>query len=110
MNEPLHATYLSSVVGDSINLDCFKWARSADPDAELFINDYNVEYNWGDAAEYRDMILDLKSKGAPITGVGMQAHFWQDMRPQVEELVTNINIVAEAACHYLARSFASFWR
>ena len=96
MNEPLHATYLSSIVGDSINWNCFKWARSADPDAELFINDYNVEYNWGDAAEYRDMILDLKSKGAPITGVGMQAHFWQDLRPQVTELVTNINIVAEA--------------
>jgi GH35 family endo-1,4-beta-xylanase len=96
MNEPLHATYLASRVGDSINWNCFKWARSADPDAQLFINDYNVEYNWGDAAKYRDMILNLKSMGAPITGVGMQAHFWQGMRPNITELVTNVNIVAEA--------------
>ncbi len=96
MNEPLHARYLSDVVGDSINWNCFKWARSADPDAELFINDYNVEYNWGDAAAYRDMINEIKAMGGPVTGVGMQAHFWQDLRPNVTELVTNVNIVAEA--------------
>ncbi|MBN2274225.1 MAG: endo-1,4-beta-xylanase [Bacteroidales bacterium] len=96
MNEPLHATYLASRVGDSINWNCFKWARSADPDANLFINDYNVEYVWGDAKKYRDMILNMRSMGIPVTGVGMQAHFWEGMRPNVTEFVTQINIVAEA--------------
>lgn len=96
MNEPLHALYLASVVGDSINWNCFKWARSADPDAQLFINDYNVEYNWGDAKKYRDLIIKMKNMNIPVTGVGMQAHFWQDMRPNLVELVTNVNIVAEA--------------
>jgi uncharacterized repeat protein (TIGR02059 family) len=96
MNEPLHALYLASVVGDSINWNCFKWARSVDSTANLIINDYNVEYNWGDARKYRDLIINLKNHGAPITGVGMQAHFWQGMRPNLEELVTNVNIVAEA--------------
>lgn len=96
MNEPLHATYLASIVGDSINWNCFKWARSADPDANLFINDYNVEYVWGDAKKYRDLILKMKSMGIPVTGVGMQAHFWEGMRPNVTEFVTQINIVAEA--------------
>ncbi|MEJ5265203.1 MAG: endo-1,4-beta-xylanase [Bacteroidales bacterium] len=96
MNEPLHALYLASVVGDSINWNCFKWARSADPDARLIINDYNVEYNWGDARKYRDLILKMKEMNIPVTGVGMQAHFWQNMRPNLVELVTNVNIVAEA--------------
>lgn len=96
MNEPLHATYTSSVVGDSINWNCFKWARSADPDAQLFINDYNVEYNWGDAAKYRDLILKIKKMGGPVTGVGMQAHYWDGFRVNVDELVRNVNIVAEA--------------
>ncbi len=96
INEPLHATYLMSVVGDSIIWNSFKWARSADPDAQLIVNDYNVEYYWGDARKYRDLILKMKSMGAPVTGVGMQAHFWQGMRPNLEELVTNVNIVAEA--------------
>jgi len=40
INEPLtnHADYLQSVVGDSINWNCFKWAHSADPDAKIYIN------------------------------------------------------------------------
>ena len=96
MNEPVHATYTSSVVGDSINWNCFKWARSADPDAELYINEYNVEFNWGNAIKYRDLILKIKAMGGPVTGVGMQAHFWDCCRPNVDELVKNINIVAEA--------------
>jgi GH35 family endo-1,4-beta-xylanase len=97
INEPLHTKFLQdSLVGDSINWNCFKWARSADPDAKLFINDYNVEYNWGDAVKYRDLILKIKEKGAPVTGVGMQAHFWDCCRPNVDELVKNVNIVAEA--------------
>ena len=98
INEPLtgHADSLRNNVGDSILWNCFKWARSADPDAELFINDYNVEYNWGQAKEYRDLILKIKEMGGPVTGVGMQAHFWDCCRPNVDELVKNVNIVAEA--------------
>ncbi|MGF7139394.1 endo-1,4-beta-xylanase [Roseimarinus sediminis] len=98
INEPLtgHADHLRKTVGDSILWNCFKWARSADPDAELYVNDYNVEFNWGQAEEYRDLILKMKEMGAPVTGVGMQAHFWDCCRPGINELVSNINIVAEA--------------
>ena len=98
INEPLtgHADWLRNTVGDSIIWNCFKWARSADPDAELYINDYNVEYNWGQAEEYRDLILQVKENGGPVTGVGVQAHFWDCCRPNVDELVSNLNIIAEA--------------
>jgi GH35 family endo-1,4-beta-xylanase len=98
INEPLtgHADSLRNNVGDSILWNCFKWARSADPDAELYVNDYNVEYNWGQAEEYRDLILKIQEEGGPVTGVGMQAHFWDCCRPNVDELVRNVNIVAEA--------------
>ncbi len=98
INEPLtgHADWLRKTVGDSIIWNCFKWAREADPDAELFINDYNVEYNWGQAREYRDLIVKIKEMGGPVTGVGIQAHFWDGMRPNVDEVVKNLNIIAEA--------------
>lgn len=98
VNEPLsgHADWMRNTHGDSIIWNSFKWARSADPDADLYVNDYNVEYNWGQAAEYRDLILKIKENGGPITGVGMQAHFWDCCRPNVDELVKNINIIAEA--------------
>lgn len=98
INEPLtgHADWLRKTVGDSILWNCFKWAREADPDAALYINDYNVEYNWGQAAEYRDLIKKIKAMGGPVTGVGLQAHFWDCCRPNVDELVKNINIIAQA--------------
>jgi GH35 family endo-1,4-beta-xylanase len=98
VNEPLtgHADWLRKTHGDSILWKSFKWARSADPDAELYVNDYNVEYNWGQAREYRDLIRRMLENGAPVTGVGMQAHFWDCCRPNVNELVNNINIIAEA--------------
>jgi GH35 family endo-1,4-beta-xylanase len=98
INEPLtgHADWLRNTVGDSILWNCFKWARSANPDAELYINDYNVEFNWGQAEEYRNLILQIKENGGPVTGVGIQAHFWDCCRPNVDELVSNLNIIAEA--------------
>jgi len=98
INEPLtgHADWLRKTVGDSILWNCFKWAGKADPTARLFINDYNVEYNWGQAQEYRDLIKKIKAMGGPVTGVGIQAHFWDCCRPNVDELVKNINIIAEA--------------
>ncbi len=98
INEPLtgHADWLRKTVGDSIIWESFKWARSADPDAELYINDYNVEFNWGQAVEYRNLISKMLQNGAPVTGVGMQAHFWDCCRPNVNELVSNVNIVAQA--------------
>jgi len=57
INEPLtgHADWLRKTVGDSILWNCFKWAHAADPDAKLYINDYNVEFNWGQAVEYRNL-------------------------------------------------------
>lgn len=98
INEPLtgHADWLRKTVGDSILWNCFKWAHEVDPDAELYINDYNVEYNWGQAVEYRDLIIKIREMGAPVTGVGLQAHFWDCCRPNINELVKNLNIVAEA--------------
>lgn len=98
INEPLtgHADWLRNTVGDSILWNCFKWAHAADPDAQLYINDYNVEYNWGQAIEYRDLILKIKQMGGPVTGVGIQAHFWDCCRPNVDELVKNLNIIAQA--------------
>ncbi len=95
INEPLHATYTQDLYGDSLNWKCFNWAREEDPDAELYINEYNVEYGWGDADEYKALIEDIIRRGAPVTGIGMQAHFWECCRPDVTDFVTQINKLAE---------------
>ena len=97
INEPLtgHADWLRKTVGDSILWNCFKWAHAADPDAQIYINDYNVELNWGQAVEYRDLVNKIKEMGGPVSGIGIQAHFWDCCRPNVDEVVKNFNILAE---------------
>ncbi len=74
MNEPTHATTLQGFVGDSINWNCFKWAHAADPDARLFINDYNT-IEWQDQTNnFVTLVKKMLKNGAPISGIGTQCH------------------------------------
>jgi endo-1,4-beta-xylanase len=51
----------------------FRAARAADPDVELYINDYNTEQS-GKRARLMAIVDDLKAKGVPLDGVGHQFH------------------------------------
>ncbi|MEU6785614.1 endo-1,4-beta-xylanase [Nonomuraea angiospora] len=51
----------------------FRVAREADPDAKLFINDYNTEFPRKREALYA-LVKRLKAEGVPIDGVGHQLH------------------------------------
>jgi GH35 family endo-1,4-beta-xylanase len=60
---------------DNLLAKCFTWAHEADPEAKLFYNDYSVEdVNWQKAKADYDLVARLRGKGAPIDGVGFQAH------------------------------------
>lgn len=74
LNEPTHANFLQSIVGDSINWNCFKWAHEADPDARLFVNDFNI-IEWQDQTNnFVALVQKMLNNGAPITGIGAQCH------------------------------------
>ncbi|MGW4961839.1 endo-1,4-beta-xylanase [Nonomuraea sp. NPDC004186] len=51
----------------------FRIAHEADPDAKLFINDYNTEFPRKREALYA-LVKRLKAEGVPIDGVGHQLH------------------------------------
>ncbi|MFI7632936.1 endo-1,4-beta-xylanase [Nonomuraea sp. NPDC049400] len=51
----------------------FRVAHEADPDAKLFINDYNTEFPRKREALYA-LVKRLKDEGVPIDGVGHQLH------------------------------------
>jgi len=61
-------------LGPGIIADAFRWAHEADPEAELFLNDYNVEGLNAKADAYYALVQDLLADGVPIHGMGMQAH------------------------------------
>lgn len=52
----------------------FKAAAAADPAAKLYYNDYNIEALGAKQAAAANIVKLVKSSGARIDGVGMQAH------------------------------------
>lgn len=56
-------------------------AAEADPDAVLFINDYNLEHNPRKGATFLRMVERLLGQGAPIGGLGTQSHIDYDIEP-----------------------------
>ena len=52
----------------------FQQARAADPDAVLFLNDYNLENNPRKGATFLRLVERLLAQGAPIGGIGTQSH------------------------------------
>ena len=61
-------------LGQSYIADAFRFARQADPNARLFINDYNVEGINAKSTGLFNLVRDLRAQGVPIDGVGLQAH------------------------------------
>lgn len=82
-----------TIGGESFIENAFRFAHTADPEAELYYNDYNLIN-----AEKRDgairIINNLKSKNIKIDGVGIQAH-WSIEEPTIEEIETAIKMYSE---------------
>ena len=63
-------------IGDDYIEWAFKYAHEADPDAELYLNDYGVELQGkAKSLAFYNLAVALKNKGIPIHGVGLQCHF-----------------------------------
>jgi endo-1,4-beta-xylanase len=81
VNEPFNddGTFRSTspfytAMGSDYIADAFRTARAADPDAKLYINDYNTDGLGAKADAMYNLVKTLKAAGVPIDGVGFQAH------------------------------------
>jgi endo-1,4-beta-xylanase len=52
----------------------FHWAHEADPQARLFLNDYNVEDVCAKSDAYYELAQRLLAEGVPLHGFGAQCH------------------------------------
>ncbi|KAI0940546.1 hypothetical protein AcW1_003713 [Taiwanofungus camphoratus] len=81
INEPFNdnGTYREDVFYNTLNTSyiplALKAARSADPNAKLYINEYNIEYTGAKSTAMLNLIKELQADSVPIDGVGMQSHF-----------------------------------
>jgi endo-1,4-beta-xylanase len=72
-NEMVHGHYYEQRLGKDIRVQMFKWAHEADPQARLFVNDYNI-LSGVDLDTYERHVEELLSAGAPVGGIGCQGH------------------------------------
>jgi endo-1,4-beta-xylanase len=77
--EPWHAA-----IGDDYIEQAFRMAHAADPDAELYYNDFN-EWHPAKIEAISKLVTDLKSKGVRIDGLGLQGHWGLDY-PTLDEI------------------------
>ena len=82
VNEPvtdegseLRDCHWSRMLGaDGYMIRAFHKARAADPDAALFLNDYNLENTPRKGATFLKLVERLMKAGAPVGGIGTQSH------------------------------------
>lgn len=72
-NEMMHADYYQERLGPGVPVDMARWVKSEDPDAVLFLNDYDV-LTGKRLEEFVEHVRKLQGMGVPVGGLGVQGH------------------------------------
>jgi len=78
-----------TIIGEDFMQLAFQFAQAADPDAELYYNDYN-EWHEGKRKAIVNMVKSFQEKGIRIDAIGMQGHFGMEY-PSLEEYQATID-------------------
>uniref|UniRef100_A0A0D9VXA7 GH10 domain-containing protein n=1 Tax=Leersia perrieri TaxID=77586 RepID=A0A0D9VXA7_9ORYZ len=95
-NEMLHGSFYQDKLGKEIRAEMFRTAGQLDPDALLFVNDYNVESMCDVRATpeaYIEQITGLQQQGAPVGGVGLQGHVSNPVGPVVRSVLDRLAVL-----------------
>ena len=80
--------------GEKLNYEyidkSFIWARAADPNAVLILNDFGNETEGQISNLMYDYIKDAKGRGIPIDAIGMQMHISGTNIPDKAKVVSNM--------------------
>ncbi|MDP4247226.1 MAG: endo-1,4-beta-xylanase [Bacteroidota bacterium] len=66
--------FWADYLGRDYAVNAFKYARAADPQALLFINDYNLEFNTAKLDSLINYVKEIQALGAPVDGIGTEMH------------------------------------
>ncbi|MBN1846465.1 MAG: endo-1,4-beta-xylanase [Sedimentisphaerales bacterium] len=76
-NEMIHGNYYADRLGPGITKQMAAWVKQADPDARLYLNDYDI-LTGRRLNDYLKHIRGLLAEQAAIDGVGVQGHLHGD--------------------------------
>jgi len=81
-----------NIIGPQYIDIAFQTAREVDPNAKLFINEFNSTFG-AKRTCYFNVVRDLKARGVPVDGVGHQMHNNFEF-PPVQGFIDTINMFA----------------
>jgi endo-1,4-beta-xylanase len=62
-------------MGQGYLADAIRTAHAADPNAKLYINDYNIEGENAKSNALYSIAQSMVSQGVPLNGIGLESHF-----------------------------------
>ncbi len=112
-NEMIHANYYEQRLGPEFIKQMALWVKEGDPNAKLFVNDYDITTGKR-LDDYVKHIRRLLEMGAPIAGIGVQGHLHADsfdageLRHALDELaqfqlpirITEFNMPGQRSKYY----------
>ena len=92
-NEMVHANYYEERLGPMITKDMAEWVHNGDPEAKLYLNDYDI-LTGKKLPEYMAQIRLLLKQGVPIAGIGVQGHLHAESfdRNQLRDALDSLSI------------------
>ena len=81
VNEPFNSdgSFVSdpffNAMGSGYIADALKTAHAADPNAKLYLNDYNIEGENAKSNAMYSLAQSLLAQGVPLNGIGFESHF-----------------------------------
>lgn len=97
VNEPRQHNLVYGVLGPQAAAAWFRSAREADPHAKLFVNEFDLLVTRNaphpNHRQFLDYLAALQAEGAPIDGIGEQAHIW-NIPPSPAHLLRVLDLLA----------------
>ena len=92
-NEMIHGNYYEERLGPEITKQMAQWAHNGDPDAKLWLNDYDI-LTGNRLDDYMAHIRKLLKQGVPVAGIGVQGHLHAETfdRAQLKRALDSLSI------------------
>jgi endo-1,4-beta-xylanase len=95
----LRNTPWMDIIGKEYIEIALQWTHEADPQTELYYNDFNMWYKSKSQAVV-EMVKDFRQRNVPIDGIGLQGH-WGLNYPTIDELNETFDIYSGLGIDFL---------